>query len=401
MFHSEIGTPTSVAARECLYADASRRGFIVYGPYETYGPGDYLVEFSIIPDAPSSDEMLLCGVADVTIEHGAQIIAATNLYVSRLLRDGGAVMLPFTLHKPEILEFRIYSTARVPLTVAAERRVSRRPPGLPSPAPIVRSPFPIKNEFFNARMNEFRSLYENGANFDVAPDCVVAQCGHVKFKIEEMEDFQITTEVFFINEYTGISARPSLVIDIGMNIGLASLHFASRPNVTEVHAFEPFARPYKRALDNFALNPDLARKIRPNQIGLAGKDESFSVNADPHSTIGTSLRGLEHGVPEQIEIRDAGAIIGSLVAKARETGADVEVKLDCEGSEFAIFDRLRESGLINEISVFLIEWHKWWSSQNDRREIIDTLIASNFYVFDRTRPIDPNAGVIYAVRRRA
>ena len=91
------------------------------------------------------------------------------------------------------------------------------------------------------------------------------------------------------------SAKNSIVIDIGMNVGIASLFFATLPHVEKVYAFEPFKAPYLRAMDNFKLNPALSAKIQAYNFGLSNKFEELDVLAEELRTIGTSVRGVAPG----------------------------------------------------------------------------------------------------------
>jgi FkbM family methyltransferase len=89
------------------------------------------------------------------------------------------------------------------------------------------------------------------------------------------------------------------------NVGVASLFFASLPHVQEVHSFEPFPAPFARGLKNFDLNPKLARKIRPHNVGLGKTTESRTTLYDDASTIAVSIHGLDRGEPTTINIESA------------------------------------------------------------------------------------------------
>jgi len=86
-----------------------------------------------------------------------------------------------------------------------------------------------------------------------------------------------------------------------------------------------------------------------------------------------------------------------VIPEARSKNLDLVVKMDCEGSEFAICERLDEAGLLNQIRVFMIEWHKWWSEKT-QHDIISRLIRCGFDALDHTNPENPHAGMLYAIR---
>jgi FkbM family methyltransferase len=213
-----------------------------------------------------------------------------------------------------------------------------------------------------------------------------------------MEDFQLIGEIFFINEYNFLSNRRKMIVDVGMNVGLTSLFFSKMPNVEEVHSFEPFQLPFQRALKNFSLNPTYAEKISARNFGLSDRDEQLTVFTSGNQTIGTSIRGAQSGAQETIQIRDASVVIGALAETAASRNLDFIVKIDCEGSEFAIFETLARAGLFGKIDAFVIEWHKWWSADKTQHDLIEPLLRENYIVIDRTNPIDPHAGLFYAIR---
>ena len=117
-------------------------------------------------------------------------------------------------------------------------------------------------------------------------------------------------------------------------------------------------------------------------------------------TIGVSVRGTPGGLPGSIALRNAADIVAPFARRAAAEGLDLVVKMDCEGSEFPIFDALQERGLLPSITAMVIEWHKWWSPDKTQADLIGPLTDAGFAVFDRTNPGDPHAGLLSAVRMR-
>ena len=133
-------------------------------------------------------------------------------------------------------------------------------------------------------------------------------------------------------------------------------------------------------------------------FGLSDREEELDVKISLEGTIGTSIRGYESGEPERIRIRDAAAEIGPRIEDAAKEGFGVVMKIDCEGSEFAIFDSLIRSRLLPKIDAFAIEWHKWWSREKTQADLLAPLIKAGFFVIDRSRPEDEFGGLLLAVR---
>jgi len=219
----------------------------------------------------------------------------------------------------------------------------------------------------------------------------------IKLRITNSEDFVIIYELLRCNNYNFASNGSLTVIDVGMNVGIASLYFAKMPQVHVVYSFEPFSRPFARALENFALNPETSSKIRPKRVGLAEKRETIEVRCS-ENTIGTSIRG--NGGPEIdcITTEEASEALKPIIDEALRRKQGVALKMDCEGSEFAILESLDMSGLLRNVKTLMMEWHKWWSPVKSDRNIVELLTKNDFIVFDFAHIDNPHASMIYAVR---
>lgn len=220
-------------------------------------------------------------------------------------------------------------------------------------------------------------------------------------EIRNSEDLQVLNEVFLVGEYNVLPPKRCIAVDIGMNVGFASLAFAANAEIDTVYAYEPFVTPFNRAAENFRRNPTLAKKVLAANLGLADRDEEIDVKSDPSATIGTSIKGIGAGRLERIRVRDAAKELGPKIDEALRRSLGVVLKVDCEGSEFAIFELLERASLFDKIDAFMIEWHKWWSATKTQADLIRPLKKAGFVVFDRTHPGNPHAGFLLAVRASA
>lgn len=189
------------------------------------------------------------------------------------------------------------------------------------------------------------------------------------------------------------------VLDIGGNVGFASLYFASQPWAAHVHAFEPFGPTAEKFDANLTLNPRLRGRITLNRIGL-GEDDATSelpYHADLAGSMSVaglgSWRGSASGPAptEPIRVRRASAVLDELAPQLGT--APLLAKIDCEGSEYGILRDLERSGWLRRLQVIVMEWH-------ERRpdELVARLAAAGFV--QHLRPLVPQQtlGLIIAVR---
>lgn len=397
MFYSQIGQFAKVQGDERISVKEGQAGWVLYGPYATLSPGHYVVEFRIEAD-PSLPAHLVCCDIDVTAGFGARRLAHKRLTAADLLQPGKPIPLQFEVDAEDVFEFRIDSTGAGAFTANAHRPLKRIDAQSGAISDVALPETNLAHPLFRDHIAEFKFLEKNGFTFDVAEEAIVADFSGTRFHVNNTEDLQVLNEIFVYNEYNFISGRDKIVIDIGMNAGLASLFMAREPTVREVYAFEPFSLPHARAAKNFALNPTIAAKISPYQFGLGEKDEQMDVMVRSDATIGISVKGAGAGQPETIRIKEAAGIIGPLARRARKGGMDLIVKMDCEGSEFGIFESLARHDLFGSIDAMVIEWHKWWSKDKTQMNLIAPLLEAGFIVLDKTQLSNPHAGLCYAVR---
>jgi FkbM family methyltransferase len=395
LFYSEIGQVEKIHGNERVSAKKGEAGWVLYGPYATLSPGRYVVEFHIEGDPSVPSEAVCCSI-DVATDFGTRLLAQKQLTEADLRRSDKRVALQFDVDAEDVFEFRIASTGIGSLAARAHRPLKRIDRQSGEMLDVILPE--LVNPFFQAHLNEFKFFEKNGFTFHATAQEIIAEFSGTRFHVNNIEDFQVLSEIFIHNEYNFMTGRDKVVIDIGMNAGLASLFLARDPSVREIHAFEPFSLPYARALKNFALNPTTAGKIKPNQFGLGERDEQMEVMVRSDATIGISVRGADTGKPEKIHIKEAAGIIGPLAEHARTADMDVVIKMDCEGSEFGIFDTLARHGLFGSINAMVIEWHKWWSKDKNQMTLIAPLLDAGFIVLDKTQLSNPHAGLCYAVR---
>ena len=188
----------------------------------------------------------------------------------------------------------------------------------------------------------------------------------------------------------------SIVLDVGMNVGVATLYFAQRDDVEHVYGFEPVPMVYERALYNFSLNEKIRDKISTFNYGLA--DSEREVVVDFHETLSgatnilgfsvTRSRYKHEAIPINIKVNDVADEINRVIE--RHPKRRIVVKCDCEGAEKEIFERLDSAKLLSAIDVIIMEYHFGYDC------FIEPFLQKNGFVYFKSGRSD--IGIIRATR---
>jgi len=197
--------------------------------------------------------------------------------------------------------------------------------------------------------------------------------GDLTLKITTAEEIFIIYEIFVKRCYEVIIENDFNVIDVGMNVGFASLFFAQNKKIKKIYGYEPFKPTFNAALVNFELNKKYAQKIIPENLGLGSKNESLTVNYNDILKGKNSISnpGFEH--MELIHLKCGKELIESILKK--NPSERCLVKMDCEGSEFEIFENYNNKLMPEQLFGFIIEWHF-----RNPQFIIDILIRNHFKI---------------------
>ncbi len=229
---------------------------------------------------------------------------------------------------------------------------------------------------------------------------LIAKNQSVQFTINDEEELFILSEVFLEGAYNLISpvTKKIALIDMGMNVGITSLFFASKDNVEKVFSFEPFQPTYSAALKNIQLNESFAHKIKVSNFGLANENGEIYVSYSPKEKGRMGTKGLP---------RSEGYVAGKVsrelmhlksadeeILKIRKEIEDnfVVCKIDTEGAEYEIIDSLSNAGLLSFADVYFIEWH-----EINPIGIIAKLKANNYNVVETTFSL-LHSGMLYAFK---
>ena len=228
-------------------------------------------------------------------------------------------------------------------------------------------------------------------------DGVLASFAGLKLYIESPEEFFIIKEVFIEKDYNLLSNEDWVVFDIGMNIGISSLFFGLKNNVSKIYSFEPVLPTYTQAVYNLGLNANYSNKIEAFNFGLGGasRAETILYNAQAKGNCGIRLDlslvlDKDNAEEIQINIKNIEEVLPDLIAKHSEQKK--VLKIDCEGAEYEILEKLSALNLLVAVDVLLIEWH-----DKGATIIEEILVNNNFRVV--SRHLTSITGMIYAFKQ--
>lgn len=213
--------------------------------------------------------------------------------------------------------------------------------------------------------------------------------------VESGEEFLILKEVFLDQEYNFLLNEKCIVIDIGANIGLASIFFAGLENVEKIYAFEPVTETYECAKGNLYRNNIRKVKLFNFGLGREEREEFFLFHRKLKGNTGIRGRGnpnykfFKDTEEKKVHIKNVSLELKSILSD--NPGQQIVLKIDCEGSEYEIIDSLEESNLLSKIKIIMMEWHELGAE-----ELESKLSEAGFIAFSRR--YGGRSGMIYAIK---
>ncbi|MEO6317971.1 MAG: FkbM family methyltransferase [Acidimicrobiales bacterium] len=181
----------------------------------------------------------------------------------------------------------------------------------------------------------------------------------------------------------------AVVLDVGAYEGEWSQRVLGRADVggpqdLRIHAFEPEPRAIRRlreAMDDrrFELHPfALGGADRVEVITMAGPGSSLFVDPTSASVFGST----------QVAMRDVDAVLTSLAIDRLDL-----VKINIEGGEFELLDRLHHTGWLERTGTIIVQFHEfapdaYRARRRSRRQLAEThrCAWSYTWVYERWDP---------------
>jgi FkbM family methyltransferase len=166
----------------------------------------------------------------------------------------------------------------------------------------------------------------------------------------------------------------AVVLDVGAYEGAWSMRLLDRtalrqPHDVRIHAFEPEPSAIERCRRTIADEP----RIELHPFGLAGRRRyekltvggpGSSIYSDPHS--GRAFESVE------IELQDVADVLDAMDVDCIDL-----IKINIEGGEYELLDRLHETGWLRRIDMIIVQFHEfapdaYRSRRRNRRQLAET-----------------------------
>lgn len=190
---------------------------------------------------------------------------------------------------------------------------------------------------------------------------------------------------------------PFVMFDIGLNLGFTSLLTAQNEQCVKAYGFEPFGPTFRLAQRNVSLNPEIENKIEIFNFGLSQEEKTLQIAYNPEflgymSTFTDRFEEMDQCKKESVILKKASEVLTPLFNKHNEP---IFLKIDCEGAEWEIIPELNESGLLDRVSVLIMETHF-----KPALPLIEILIKAGFKLFCNAVPCIPseNLELIRAIK---
>lgn len=221
---------------------------------------------------------------------------------------------------------------------------------------------------------------------------IVSDISGIHIREVNKNDRGVLSEIFGNRMYNIDFKKGSVVIDFGMNIGTATLFFAADSNVDRVYGFEPFPDTYDSAMRNIQLSDEWIReKIETYNYAVSDFEDVKEIPVMTEFSGGRTteidyLKQVKGKRIEKITFKNAADVLQNIIDS--NAGKHIVLKIDTEGSEFEIFNSIRETDIVSRFDAIMLEYHRNPVS-------IEDYLRDNVYRFIRTG--DNEIGMIYAI----
>lgn len=248
--------------------------------------------------------------------------------------------------------------------------------------------------------DDLAALARAGAGYRAGTPWDTLTVDGVDLHVHGAQSVRIAAEVFLHGIYAVRLPRVPVVVDVGMNVGTASLYLAKTLGAV-VHGYEPFAETFERAQENVRANPALAPRIHAHRAAVGGTARPGRFVFCPDSPGDCGAVPIPEEYRRGRPVREEEVEIVSIVDVLREVApagpGGVLLKIDCEGMEYEIVEALQyDARALASVDAVMVEWHRR-AAQGSPKRLAHRLEEMGFAVFGRTAG-EGDAGMLHAAR---
>ncbi|WP_148299392.1 class I SAM-dependent methyltransferase [Komagataeibacter kakiaceti] len=256
LLNTHIASEKNIHGARVAQTVLGKEGHVIWGPYETRAPGRYKVIFCISGiDLTGCADGDCVAIADVACNNGQDILGVRYIAAGELRAGQTHFEILFSaLTNKYSVEYRVSVQGNARLEIDTYRPVTDE---ATLSSDII---FPKLDEnsptFFRDNIDILRRWYESDFRVMIKGDDVIMTKDGISFYAKVRDDINLIGEIFLEKVYRFERRRPTVVMDVGMNIGLVSMQFAKNPTVQKIYSFEPFPSTYDRAIANLSSIPN-------------------------------------------------------------------------------------------------------------------------------------------------
>lgn len=210
----------------------------------------------------------------------------------------------------------------------------------------------------------------------------------IKFRTDS-SDFMAFTNVWLAKDYSRprFEIKPNdIIIDIGSHIGLFALYAAQFCTNGTIFCFEPVKENYDLLQENIKLNN--IKNIVAFNLAVSGESSHITLFLSEDK----SAHSIHTTSPNEIKVESKS--LRDIIDEGKIKMCDF-IKIDCEGSEYEILDKLPPDYLA-KIKKMVIEYHLSDIKPDLLRDLVKKLESS----FDITKKeLHDGMGMLYVLKK--
>ena len=198
-------------------------------------------------------------------------------------------------------------------------------------------------------------------------------------------------EVFLLKAYRQFIKEPQhgVMVDIGANIGVVSLDWASRLPHVRIHAYEPHPATFAVLSENVAAN-HLDPRMTIRQQAVCRQAGTLTLRSVAEGSMSTTAYNSSNETVDEFTVSTVS--LDEVIERCAADGPVRLVKIDTEGAEADILEGARRETL-GAIEQFVLEYHNFLCPDALAR-CEHVLTGAGFKCV--VRPIKPGLGILYA-----